>query len=428
MINFFICGIIFILYSFFVFKRDKIILPSVVFSVMWGGVCLYTAAILCGYGEKLFLREYYIFQYMDTYILYFTAFVIFGFYLARNFNKRRKNWVRLEMDLEFINKFLEKYRWIMWINFWGGILRMILMLRTVGFENMMDYRIAANSMMMVSSFSFVGIVFKLTAYVQMLANFYVCVFGFRTGLMKLDLKKTLWIFVLFAPPQMATGGRLFILYFILFFFGSFMLARGLSMKNKLKKMFCSYEKRILIISFSCFFSLVALIPMLRSGGITKDQESMLEKFSYITEGMLATEYLMKYYPEGSYKLDWGKNTRGDLSDQYLNFRKYLKTTKMDSIVICIFTPLYLDFGYWGSLFIMFIIAFMGEFLSISCLKKLSLIKFFIYIVILKIFYESVMAKSISTNIPNYELIIIFIIIGNQIFKRNQHKLINKTHA
>lgn len=38
-------------------------------------------------------------------------------------------------------------------------------------------------------------------------------------------------------------------------------------------------------------------------------------------------------------------------------------------------------------------------------------------VVLKMFYESVMASSIPDNIPNYELIILFAIFYNRIFGR-----------
>ena len=73
----------------------------------------------------------------------------------------------------------------------------------------------------------VGLVFRLTAYIQMLANFYVALYGLRCGFGKLDFKKIFTLFILYAPTQLATGGRLFVLYFSIFFFGSYLLARGI---------------------------------------------------------------------------------------------------------------------------------------------------------------------------------------------------------
>ena len=419
MLNFFICGIVFWLYAYLKFKKGKIFYPSIIFSFMWGTVCIYTATILNGYGQNLNLKDYYVFYYMDIYIIYFTIAVMLGFFFAHFIKRRNSNVVNLIMDFNFISRVLSQYKWSMWLNFWGGILRISIMVNTVGLDNMMDYRLAANSMMMTSSFTFAGLVFKFTAYVQMLANFYLGLYGLKLGFDRLDFKKTLGIFILYAPTQMATGGRLFIFYFILFFFGAFLLGRGLAMRKQYRNLLEPIEKSVLIFMFAGLLGLVALIAMFRSGDVHRNKETAVEKFAYITEGMLATEYLIRYYPQ-NISFSYGENTlKSTYSQQYLAFRKHLNNTRMSSIVTCIFTPLYLDFGYWGSIFILFFIAFLFEFISLNCLSRMNLINFCIYMVILKIFYESVMAQSISSNIPNYELIILFAIFYKVLFGRMQ---------
>lgn len=420
MISFLICGIIFWLYTYMTFMKERIFYPSIIFSFMWGGVCIYTALILNGYGQHLFLKEYYVFHHMDTYMIYFTIVMLGGFYLAHSLKKHTYVNVSLMMNSNFINKILSKYKWIMWLNFFGGILRMAVMISSVGVDSIMDYRLAANAMMMTSSLSVAGIIFKITAYVQMLANFYVGLYGLKTGIETLNFRKILGIFILYAPTQMATGGRLFILYFILFFFGAFLLGRGIALKQHKRKLLNLRESQAIILSFIGLLSLVALIAMLRSGGISKDQETIVEKFAYVTEGMLATEYLMDYYPSGTYQFDLGKNTIGKLSTQYLSFRSYLNDhTKMSAIVVCLFTPLYLDFGYLGSLIFLFFFAFFAESIAIKSLRKLTIINFCIYMVILKMFYESVMTPSIGANIPNYELIILFLLFYKLLFGKIQ---------
>lgn len=420
MLNFLICGIAFLFYAYIKFRNEKIFYPSVIFSLMWGITCVYTAAILNGFGENLFLKDYYVFHYMDTYIVYFTIAAILAFNLAHQLKKNNHE-ICLTMNADFINLILSKYRWIMWLNFIGGILRIIIMVQMVGVDNIMDYRLAANSMMMTSSFTFAGIVFKLTAYVQMLANFYVGLLGLKTGFDILDFRKTIVIFVLYAPTQLATGGRLFILYFILFFFGAFLLGRGLAIKQDNRHLIESSEKKVLTVSFISLLVLVAFIAMLRGGGITKDKETTIEKFSYITEGILATDYLMNYYPPGTYQLEYGKSTSGIFTKQYKEFRGYLQKTRMSSIVTCFFTSFYLDFGYWGSLIFIFIFLLVAEFLSLWCLGNMNLIRFCIYLLILKILYESVIAQSLSANIPNYELIIIFALFYNWLFGKFEYR-------
>lgn len=411
---FLICGLVLWFYAYIKFKKEKILYPSVVFSFMWGAAYLYTAAILNGYGENLYLKEYYAFRYMDVYAAYVTIAVLAGFTIAHSFKKIGSK-INFGISIDLIDNALLKYKWILWLNFWGGLLRIAVMLNTIGFESMMDYRLTANAMMMTSSLTFVGIVFKLTAYVQMLANFYIALSGLKVGFEHLNLKKVMVLFILYAPNQMATGGRLFILYFILFFFGAFIIGRGLAIKKEPRRLIETYEKKVLFLVFASLLSLVGIIAMFRSGGINESKENTLDKFAYITEGMLCTEYLMRYYPPKTFQLDYGENTTGKLSKQYLSFRRHLNQTKMSSSVTCIYTRAYLDFGYWGSLIFLFFIAFWGEYISLSCLRNMSLINFFIYVVILKIFYESVIASAIPDNIPNYELVLLFALFYKRLF-------------
>ena len=419
MINFLICGIAFLLFAFVKFKKKRILYPSVVFSVMWSAVCLYTAAILNGFGENLNLKECYHYEYMDTLIVYVTIATIGGFMLA---HAQKISGPRLMISEPFMDILLSKYGWVMWLNFWGGILRMVLMIRLVGLDNMMDYRLAANVMMMTSSFTLEGLVFKLTAYIQMFANFYVGLYGLRTGLNTLNLKRTLVIFMLYAPTQMATGGRLFILYFILFFFGSFLLGRGLKLKGMRSKLLLASERKILIFSFVGLLGLVGFIAMLRGGGVSEDKETTIEKLAYITEGVLATEHMIQYHPPGTYALDWGENTLGSSSANYLSYRGYLESTKMSSIIVCIFTPFYLDFGYWGLVVAMFLVAFGLEYISLRTLRRMTLLNFFVLLLILKMLYESVLSTSLSTNIPQYELLILFYFFYKGIFGKYEKQV------
>lgn len=424
MINFLICGIAFLLFAWIKFKK-RIFYPSVVFSLMWGLNCIYTAAILDGYGENLFLKDEYVYKYMDTYIIYFTIASLLGFSIAhRMFGERG---VHLKFSLDFIDRVLSKYKFIMWMNFFGGILRIYLMISLVGFsmDNVMNYRLAANEMMNSGS-GFVGLVFRLTAYIQMLANFYVALYGLRAGFGKLNFKSVLTIFILYAPTQLATGGRLFVLYFIIFFFGSFFLSRGLSMKIEVRKWILPEEKRAITFIFAALLTIVALIGMSRAveNGKYVGRESFVEKFSYVTEGMLLTEKLMQYYPDGSFQHSNGVHTITGRSEKYLQFKGDDRIRrKMSSVVISILVPLYLDFGYWGSLLVWFFIALFIESLFLRLLGKLTIIRFLIVATLLKICYESVMSNPIHGNIPLYQLIILIALFYKPIFGRLERSMI-----
>ena len=417
MINFLICGIVFLLFTWIKFKK-RIFYPSIIFCLMWGVNCVYTAVILGGYGENLFLKDEYVYKYMDIYIIYFTIASLLGFSIAHKIYGKKG--VYLQFSLDFVDRILSAYKFIMWLTFFGGILRMVLMFNLVGFslENVMNYRLAANETMN-SGLGLEGMVFRLTAYIQMLANFYVALYGLRAGFGKFNFKNVLKLFILYAPTQMATGGRLFVLYFLIFFFGSFFLGRGLSMKIQVRKWILPEEKRAITFIFVSLFSIVAIIGMSRGfeKGKYVGKESAIEKFAYITEGVLATDYCMRQYPDGSFQHDNGMATIKGYTNNYLQFRKSLNITRMSSTVICIILPLYLDFGYWGSLIVWFIIALFIESFSLRCLANLTIIRFLIFATLLKICYETVMSNSIGINIPIYELIILFAFFYKPIFGR-----------
>lgn len=415
--SFAISGTAFLLYACYRFNKTKIFYPSIIFSTMWGLACIVTALILNGSFGYLYLSNSYSFHYLDEYILYFTGASLIAFIFAHMFSPQKG--IELTFSLDFLERILQNYRWLMWLNFFGGLLRIILMISIVGVSSVMDYRLAANDMMN-SGYGPIGLVFRLTNYIQLLANFYIALCGLMSGFNRLNLKKIILLFILYSPTQMATGGRLFILYFILFYVGSFLLGRGLAYKMEKRPFLENEERRIGVIVFAGLFSLVSLIAMFRETdnierGLGNKRESPIAKFTYISEGMLESEYYMRFYPPDKIKTDDGVHLITGKSDYYLRFRGYLQYTYMSSIIVCIITPLYTSFGYWGSIIAWFIIALILETISITILRKMSLIRFFIYLTILKVMYEAILTNSIAGNFAVYELIILLAIFYKRIF-------------
>lgn len=408
MLSFLLSGFAFLLYAYLKFIKTKIFYPSVVFSLMWGIGCIVTSLILGGYFGNLYLSDYYSFNYMDEYMPYFTVISIFAFYLAHKIFPG--SIVNINFKLSFIAQILKKFHWIMWLNFFGGIFRIILMVNVVGLDSVMDYRVAANTMMN-TGLGPIGLVFRITSYVQMLANFYIALAGFKTGFGTLNLKQIIYLFILYSPTQLATGGRLFILYFILFFIGSFILGRGFATKySKYNKrvLLTSPEKKILLVVLVALLSLVSLIALARNDD-SESGESALAKFTYISEGILETEHYMRFSPPDKIVPDFGKHLIIGSSPSYLQYRGFLRMTFMSSIVLSIISPLYSGFGYWGSIIVWGMVALLLESSAIICLRRLTIIRFFVLLVIIKIMYESIISNSLHGNIPVYELIILFCI-------------------
>lgn len=404
MLSFLLSGFALLFYAYLKYIKTKIFYPSVIFSLMWGGACIVTSLILGGCFKNLYLSDYYSFYYINEYIPYFAIVSILAFYLAHKILPGES--VNIAFNLTSIAKLLERFHWIMWLNFFGGIFRIVLMVSMVGFDNVMDYRVAANTMMNTGDGA-IGVVFRVTSYIQMLANFYIALAGFKTGFGNLNLRQIIYLFILYSPTQLATGGRLFILYFILFFIGAFILGRGLALKYVKRTLLTSVEKRIFIIVFGLLLSLVSLIALARQTE-GESGESALAKFTYISEGMLETEHYMRFVPPEEVVPDLGKRLiTGSSPSSYRQYRGFLQMTFMSSIVICIISPLYSGFGYWGSIIVWGGIAFFLEAFAIICLRRLTIIRFFILLTIIKIMYESVISNSLYGNIPVYELIILF---------------------
>ena len=377
---------------------------------MWGINCIFTAAILMGFGSNLYLREEYSYEYMESYIVPFTIVSLLAFTIAHK--RARGKGINLLFSLGSLNTILLKYKFIMLLNFIGGILRIVVMVSLVGFsfDNVIDYRVAANNVMMGSAGGFVLYVFKITAYIQMLANFYVAVYGLKTGFGKLKFKNVLTLFILYAPTQMATGGRLFILFFIIFFFGSFLVGRGLAIKQQKRRWLENSEKRIIVNIFAFFLVIIAVIGMARVGGNrSADDERFFEKFAYICEGTLATDYLMRFYPEGAFEYEYGMFTLTSQSPQMKPFFGEMQMTKMSSIVYSFITFLYMDFGYWGSIIVWFFLALFMENGALKCLNRLTIFRFIVFSVLLKMAYESILGNSIGGNIPVFGLVVILYI-------------------
>ena len=190
MTEFIACSIAFFLYAIIAFK-NKVFFPSVIFALMWGLNCLYHVLIFKNIVDPLVSRAEYDYDYMNTYIVYFTAATLIGFVLA-HFVSQNKN-INLYISQSGLQRAIKQYHWIMWLNFMSGILRIVVMVKLVGFDiyNIIDYRMASNLMMMGMGGGFASIVFRITAYIILLANVYVAVSGLMAGLSKLTFKHTL---------------------------------------------------------------------------------------------------------------------------------------------------------------------------------------------------------------------------------------------
>ena len=169
--------------------------------------------------------------------------------------------------------------------------------------------------------------------------------------------------------------------------------------------------------------MVVIITNVREdGGVanisSEHGKSALEAFAYITDGTMTTDNCMAFF--GGERLGVttiGKATLGYNTDNHLAFLGHKHNSRYSSSVVTLITPLYLDFGYWWSIIIWMVLAFIIESIGLYCLNKLSILRFLLYAVLLKVCYESIMSNSIGDNLPMFELMILFLIFYKPLFSR-----------
>jgi uncharacterized membrane protein len=131
---------------------------------------------------------------------------------------------------------------------------------------------------------------------------------------------------------------------------------------------------------------------------------------------------MRFYPEGTFEYELGTFTLGGQSPQMKPFFRQMQMTKMSSIVYSIITFLYLDFGYWGSIIVWFFLALFMEIGALKCLNRLTLFRFIVFSVLLKMAYESILGNSISGNIPVFQLLVILYIFYDALIGKYERRI------
>lgn len=418
--NFLLSGLGLLTYAVISFKIRRLILPSSIFCVLWGIACVFISLIISGYWTSMALYKRYVFVWMNDYILYFTIMSILGFAFSNFLFHNRSIGFSPNLNERLLSAIIHRYRPIMYINFCMGIIRIIIFLSIFGWNDMGDYRVNAEATMRNLS-GIYGLIFRISNYILLLSNFYVCIVGLKHGAYKINYKEMAVTLICFVPVLMSTGGRLWILYIILYYFGSYLIGACLSKRRFLipKKDF----KKIGAI-LSCLILSIAVIGEFRQAENNDDQK-FYDKFSYVTEGVLCSEYCMKFYggDRSEIKHNIVSTFQQGVSVPYKKFRRHLaQKTNMSSIINSIIVFLYIDFGYYESLFVWLLICFICESVAFGCLNKMTLNKFFCLVVVLKIFYESILDNSVVSNIPTIELVILFAILGPLLFGKKTLRL------
>ncbi len=297
----------------------------------------------------------------------------------------------------------------MYLTFAFGITRIVMFASSYDIDNLTDYREAfINS----SLPGVLGLVFRIGNWILLFAEVYLVLLGFYHGKSKMIFMDVVLSFLLFSPMLMSTGGRLFILYYILFYFAPFFLGRACANR---KQFLDSSERWYFVFIVSALLAMVSIFQILKMGAnFSSDLNAYLSKYLYVTDGIMSLNWCMEAFGR-DFQLDYGTNSFGfEMGHNLLLYRK-LYQYEVGAAVYSILLPLYLDFGYYGSLVVWFIIAFVFEKVAIKNLKNITMIKLLSVVVICKVEYESVIFNSFNNNYPFVELVFLLYVFRGNIF-------------
>lgn len=403
--KFFICALILAVYGLFKFKQTKVLYPSIIFSGMWA--FSFFLIFLARLGMIISESDIdYMFTYAEPYCVCFTVVSVCSFLLAHRGNKTIVNDLIDKKSLEIL---LKNYRWLMYLTFAFGIARIAMFASSFDIDNLTDYR---QTFIESSLSGILGWVFRIGNWILLFADVYLVLLGFYHGKTRMIFGDVVLSFVLFSPMLMSTGGRLFIVYYSLFYFVSFFLGRACA---KHKQFLDSSEKRYFIIVVSTLIVMVSVYQIIKIGDqLSSNIDTYLSKYLYVTDGIMSLNWCMEAFGQ-DLQLDYGTNSFGFEKGHNLIIYRNLYQDQVGAAVYSILLPLYLDFGYYGSLIVWFCIAFIFEKIAIWNLKNITIIKLLVVLVVSKIEYESVIFNSFNTNYPFVELVFLLYVFRHNIF-------------
>lgn len=404
-------------------KGKSILVPSTLFSLMWGvtslGCYLFANGIIEGndyYRYASFLDE------IGTYQLKILFVCLFAFLLARICASRYFFAIPDNESLEEIDFFLSKFRWILYLLFILGMFRLIIVLSLVGFDysNIRLLYLTGRS----SFTSFDLNLIRVSSYVLQAAVFYVCILGVKMSMTKINLKELCICFVLFSPFQMSFGGRLFILSFFMPFLFAYFAIKLLNAKIFFQNR--AELHKILLLTIIPLF-LTIFFQVLKQGEETnaKSINNRSNELFYTTSIYIHLNELWKSKPV-NYNLGLGRNITpliGSESPEYKQVKmKWDRNGNVALVCVPSMIPgMYFDFGEFGSYIVYFVIFFLIEYIALCIMYRFEIKRLMIYI-LLCLFAFGTASSSLSDSFKSLIVGLILIYLISNFYKKTTNEL------
>lgn len=373
---------LFVLYNYKNKHKRILLLPSTIFGLVWGistlGGYLYSIDF---FNESVINDIYYkvnAISEIGYYQLFLLITIFIAFICAHRFTIQNKSTEDFSLsdgitDLTSISSIFKIFLYLYFI---VGMVRLIIVLSAVGLNYSAIRILYVNTRQTFSTFDLQLI--RIGSYLMQISVIYVALLGIQSAIYGISIKRVFSCFLLFCPFQLSFGGRLFILSFFVPFLLSYFIIYAL---NGMKYSNLSDRKKIRLLALLGAF-LVIGIQILKQGksiGLNSIIEYSTEIFynstSYIYMGQLWT------YLQDSFDLQFGLNLFTGTSPIIEKAMELWNSTE-NSARFCVpsmIPGIYVDFGFWGSLPVYFLIFYNIERIGLKKLSNLSLNNILVYL-------------------------------------------------
>ena len=316
--------------------------------------------------------------------------------------------------INYINYLLQRYRWIIYVCFVCGILIIYFLFTLVGFDKLSDYRLAAVTTKRVGLFA---IVQRISGHASLLGAFYLGLLGYKHANIGINLKELSVCVLMYGMTNIAIAGRAWITMSLLPYLIVFFIAKHDAGLTSISAFFDKNFRKLLsvLIFVSIFFSVWGVLRNNTSG----EEERLVDKFLYYTDGSGVTNLVMHEFPDGSFPLEYGRNEFLSFlisSPMHVKFLNFISDDVGLSVTVPSTLPsLYFDFGYLGGIIMWGVFCLFLELLFYRLKRKNTILSLFLIIIITKMMFQAPIGPVFSSAIPSLEWLVLLYAFRKKLF-------------
>lgn len=400
------------LYLYILIRNQKyrLLLPCIIHTSIWVIVCLLIVLTIKGV-ISIYLPSDPEWSYdkISPFILGLLLSSIVGFTIAHKQTSIPKESLKT-ISIDSINIFLKKYHWICYVCFFLGMLQIIYLINSVGWNGIGDYRIAAVSLKRTGYGAFAQ---QFSGHAAILGSFYLGILGCKHALSNVNIAVFLRDALLIATTNIAIGGRIWILTTLLPYIVGYLWQCNVCQK----KIFTKGILKIILITI-LFLSVFSIFGTIRN----ETESKGIEKFTYLTDGSRMSNFVLTYFPEEEFDLEYGRAEflyKWIGSPMISKFKDFINDDIALSVTVySSIPPLYFDFGFWGGIIVWGIFCFYIEYYALKLKYTNNILGAIIFIELCKILFQAPVGQIFYMSIPIALWILLIYVFNKYIFKFN----------